>query len=269
MVKKTKAPVSWWGEYEIPVDGFAKWEVGPLTLVTERKASEWRLIHWQSDNIAENRVSTVVSKTPPEIPEEAVDQRYAVDGTSPSITLTPMLPNRDVVSLPETPYSVLASEKVRIYVRTPIWVGVVSTKRKQQLFELPVYRMSDTWFGPDQMVGELCYASTTVCRTSLEDFPPWPHGVITPVYIKNSTDETLTVERIHIPAPNLSLFIDEKGGLWTQHVTIVLNKDSKNVEVNIGKKPPLEAGKTTLLAEARKKDAKSMLSKSLSALIGK
>ena len=269
MVKKAKTPGAWWGEYEIPVDGFAKWEVGPLTLVTERKAAEWRLLHWQGEDISESRLSSKVSQAPPDIPEDAADQRYAVDGTGPSITLVPMLPNRDVVSLPESPYSVLASEKVRIYVRTPIWIGVSSTMRKQQLLELPVYRMSDTWFGQNQMVGELCYASTTVCRTSLEDFPSWPHGVITPVFIKNSTDDTLTVERIHIPAPNLSLFIDEKGAFWTQHVTIVLNKDSKNVEVNIGKKAPSEAGKTTLLAGPRKSDAKSMLTKSLAALIGK
>lgn len=268
MLEKLNGVKPWWDVYDVPVDGFSSWGIGPLSLVVERKESEWRLMYWREGDLSVDRLETATSQDAPDIPDFAEDQRFAVNGTGPSLTLKPVLPNRSVISIPETPYSVLAGEKVRIYVRTPVWVRVDSTKRKQSLLEIPVHRMSDTWFGPNQMEGEICYASTTSCKTSIDDFSVWPHGVITAVDIKNGTEEAITVERILIPSPSLALYINESGNLWTQPITMSLNKDRKTVEVSISKKPPSEAGKVTQLTPARKSEGRSIFTKSLASLIG-
>ena len=39
-----------WGDYELPADQTARWEIGPLRFWLQRSRAEWRLAHEWCDN---------------------------------------------------------------------------------------------------------------------------------------------------------------------------------------------------------------------------
>ena len=95
-------------------------------------------------------------------------------------------------------------------------------------------RPSDTWFGPSTLEGELCYESKTAVRFNLDNVPRRPHRAISVVRIRNRTDTQLSLERLKIPLPNLSLFGTEDGQLWTESITLERDEDGENATVKLG-----------------------------------
>ena len=119
------------------------------------------------------------------------------------------------------------------------------------LQSIAIQRLSDTWFGPSTLEGELCYASTTHCRLNVKELPQRTHRVITPVLIRNQANTTLLLERLNLPTPLLPLYCSSSGQLWTPQVTLTREKDGDQAELIIDNKPPVEAGQLLKLNEAR------------------
>jgi hypothetical protein len=258
----------WWGTFSVEEDTANCWRVGALTVWIERRREEWRISHASTDDPFETAVEIT---TPAEeiLPEGDVTlHRFAAKRTENGLKITPVLPDRPLVSRPDTPFHVLAGDDVLVYVSSPVWMKIEAGAPPRSLLELPIYRSSDTWFGPNTREGELCYASRTACRQDHDDLPRRPHRAVTPLRIRNRTEATLLIERLNVPVPNLSLYATSRGALWTQTVTVEIEREGGTAELRTGTKAPSEAQGATLVSGPREEQDTNIFTRALGALIG-
>ena len=256
----------WWGRFSLSEGNVGRWRVGALTLWAERRPREWRLTYVSTNDPYDSEVDIQASTAEAPPLEGVTTVRFAMSRTDDTLSLTPALPDRPVVSRPETPFYVLAGEDVRLYISSPVWATIKAGDH--QLLEVPIYRPSDTWFGPNTCEGELCYASRTNCRSDLEDIPVRPHRAIAAVRIRNRSRNPILIERVNLPVHYLSLFSTADGGLWTQAVTLEMARGGSTAEIQIGKEAPPEAKEAKKISDYREAPDKNLLVRALSALIG-
>lgn len=271
-------PRPWWGTYSIEEGRGGRWDVGPSTLWLYRTDREWRVIHRPSaepgspDPLA-NRSGASIP-----VPEEELASvlnagddrlqttRHSFRETEPSIDVKPALADRPVVSRPEHPLHVPSGETVTLYLSTALWIRVTLPESSRCLQELPSYRMSDTWFGPSTVQGELCYATRTAGRLRRESLPIRLHRALTPLRIKNTAEDALPLERVQLPAPHLSLYATPEGLLWTQTVTMTRTEGAEGAGVQIRDGSPVEVDRAELIQEPRQKSEKRLFTSTFSTL---
>src|SRR5690606_5680646 len=113
---------------------------------------------------------------------------------------------------------------------------------------------SDTWFGPSTREGELGYAARTNARLDLEQMRPRPSRAVTKVVVRNVGDDNLRIERLNLPVPQLSLFVNRQGLIWTNSITVERDRLGALAKVTTSRRPPEEAGNLKELTGARVHD---------------
>lgn len=257
----------WGREIEIPTEEWRHWRVGPLTLWTQRLASEWRLA-WQESSETRPDTLQAIEEAPEAPPDTASVERVASHRLGELLIASPRLADRSVVVRPETRFRLAPEGEVELYIGTPLWVHLETSEPRHQLLDIPTRRPSDTWFGPSTTAGELCYAERTAARLNRDNLPAVPHLAITRVLLRNRADDDLLLERINLPVPNLALFADAADQLWTQAVRVDRGAAGQLAEVRIDDQPPAEAGPARRLAAPRTAADRGVISRALSALLG-
>lgn len=240
----------WWGQYSLDIETGGRWDVGPSTLWLYRGVHDWRLIHRPStaatttDPMA-HRSEVTVPVGESEMNEVLATEedglqtsRHSVRRTEDTIYVRPALADRPVVSRPEHPLHVPPGESVTLYLSTALWMQVVRADEKTVLQELPSHRMSDTWFGPSTLTGELCYATRTAGRLRLDHLPLRLHRAVTPLRVHNQADSALALERVQLPAPHLALYQAANDTLWTNTVTMRHTTKGEGASVHVKEGAP-------------------------------
>lgn len=267
----------WWGTFDFSEDDAACWQVGPTSLWIHRSARSWRIIYSSShdglDESASVEAPRPVDQTellPDEPPEGAVVLRYSFQRIADrQIILTPVLADRAIVVRPESPLYILAGENLTIYASTPVWIRIEAGSPARLLTEIPSQRPSDTWFGPDTMEGELCYAVRIAGRLRLSSLPLRLHRAITPIHVNNKASDALYVNRIQIPVQYLSLYRGDSDFLWTPPVNLDRETSGDLAAVRLEHSPPAEAGAATLLSPARFEVRSSMIIRTFSSIFSR
>lgn len=158
--------------------------------------------------------------------------RFAVDGKGDRVALRPALAPMPVVARPEVPFTVVPGGSVVVYLGPPLWAVVEAGG--VPLTEIATVPSKGTWFG-SPTDGELCVGMRTRLRMKLEDLVPRDHRAVAPVTIRNRGQDPLHVERLWLPAPNLSLHLDEAGRVKTQPVELIRSEGQDEAERKIGK----------------------------------
>lgn len=241
----------WWNPHEVEIGQTALWRVGPLTLYALRRHDEW-LIGYTRDDTLPDDISSSFALTGASIPPEADIERFVFSQTHPKIQLSPLLASRPVVTRPVSTLSIPPKEKITFYAGSPVWLKVEVGEPGIQLKTLAVYRPSDSWFGPDTIDGELCYAARTAARLHIEEMPFRPWRAVTPLTVTNLGGKTLTLDRIKVPVHNLPLFASEEGLLWTPTVRIERKKEEASVALTLDEEAPPEVNATVPVASPRK-----------------
>lgn len=258
----------WWGELEIPAEAWRRWRIGPLSFWIRRLESEWRLA-WQEEAGDEEldapEVNLPASEAPP---ESATRERVASHGLGERLIVSPQLADRPVVVRPETRFRLVPGGEVELYVCTPLWVRLETSEPRRLLLDVPTRRPSDSWFGPSTTEGELCYAGRVAVRLHSDNLPASPHRAMTQVRLSNRAADDLLLERLNLPVPNLALFADAGGRLWTQTVSVERGADGELAEVVIADGPPPEAAAAERFAEPRIAMSRNVFSRALGALLG-
>ena len=168
------------------------------------------------------------------------------------------------------PIHLPAGTSVTLYVGTSLWLSL--EQGDNVLVELPVARLSDTWFGPDTIQGEVCYAARTHARLSLEGSPPNPYKAMTPVTIKNHASHPLVLDRINLPIPHLTLYqqvtTPSLQRYWTSAITMTNTAAGSDAELKIEPNPPTACLNAEQLAPPREPLAAGILRKALTFLLG-
>ena len=257
---------AWWGEFTLQEGQCGLWQVGPTRVWAQHLAREWRLAH---DGGGDPADTTVSMELPCEAMGEAALTRFSIREPGERLRLTPLLADRSVISRPERPLVIPPWEDVTLYVSSPLWMRVEAVGPGITLQEFPLFRPSDTWFGPLTREGGLCYASSTLALTDPSGFPHTPQRAVTPVLIRNRAEESLTVERLNLPVPFLSLYRGADGTLWTQQVR--LDRDEEKGELamlQLDATAPEQAGGGERLAPPRRPVEKNLMVQAFSRLFG-
>lgn len=259
---------SWWGLFRPELDDVLHWSVGPVECSVWRREKEWQASYYSSD-------------WPDDLPSTGVLrhggifdgnlgnlQRHVFDRTESLLTMEPTLADRPVVIKSAVPIMVPPGQQIRFYVSTPLWLKVGVHEQLYPLLETATIRLSDTWFGPSTMEGELCYATTTTGRLYLDDLPVRAHRAITPVQIRNQGANPFKLEKLSLPVPFLALFDTSEHGLWTQEL-ILLHDDRKELTQAVFlEKPPSPYDRAQVVGKARKIADKGMLQRTFGAFFG-
>lgn len=256
---------AWWGRFEVPAEQARRWQIGPLALQVGRRVLEWRVAwSWGADPLDE-RV-----EISPAVPVDAsldlategssTVHRFAVHGAS-SVTLSPMLADRPIVVRPEVPFHLPGGSEARVYVSTPLWVRV--EVGGTPLVEVPTFRLKDTWFGPSTRMGELCYASRTSARLTIESVPRRRTRARTEMRIANRGTSLVVLERLKVPMPSLGLYGSASEDLTTDSVEVTRTVTG-DTEVDLGE-PGTRAGPK--LAAPRVSEPLRVLARALGAFI--
>src|SRR5690606_6338338 len=130
----------------------------------------------------------------PELRAGASVRRFGVSGQALSLTLSAPLADRPVVAAPRKPVELAAGETLTVYVGSPVWIHIEAADPRRELFEMPLLRPADTWFGPSPRVGEVCYSSRTHYRLRLHEGAHKPHRAVTSVLVENNASTPLLLE---------------------------------------------------------------------------
>ncbi len=241
---------NWWGKYSLNTDKVIEKTIGPLFIKLEFEERELKLyydynIDWDENQIDEESLDIQAPSM------NQLRERFVIQEGINSVTLLPMLADRSVVAQPSTPFYLSADSSITVYISTPLWVRFIQGSKEDVLIELPAFRPSDTWFGPNTMEGELCYASHTSARISTHDLVTRVHRAVTPVQIINESNTHLLIERINLPVTYLEIFETESGQLWTQGVRMVKNANDETAKMELLPGPHESAIGAARLTQAR------------------
>ncbi len=255
----------WWTPRRVAVGHGLELDLGTLKLRLGHGPDEWRIDY---DYLAEEAAPAKARikgrrSLPPEFKE-----RYVIGGDSSRLNLTPLLADRNVVIRPRQPVFLLSGQEVTLYLSTPVWIQMEVGEPGTLLRELPVQRLSDTWFGPSTREGEICYAGRTQARHHIDELPRRPHRAITPLHIHNKASTPLPLEKFSLPVPMLSLYGSADGSLWPQRLTLTREDQSDLAAVRIDRRPPDYADEIKLLAKPRQDPGRSGLVRAFSLLFG-
>jgi hypothetical protein len=240
--------VPWWGEMGLEPDRPRRWSIGPRRLWAWRSPRELSVAHRVGDDPHDTTLELGLPEDVDVVPPDAARLRFAVAAEASAPQLRAALADRAAVVRPETSLSIPPGEEVTLYVSSPVWLRIVlpspAGKEETVLCEIPTWRPSDTWFGPNTLRGELAYALATTGRLALEDRIGPPHRAVTPIRIRNRQDEPLGLERLKIPLPNLALYAS-RARLWTTALTLDHEGDDESTALSLTTGAPDEAGPDT------------------------
>lgn len=256
----------WWGNFEIPSETWCKWQISQLSLYVWHSDLDWQFA-WErnKDPVPEADAHRFESSSisPPD--SNTLEQaRFVIGGKQGKVELRLQLADRAMIARPEVPMFVPIGESATLYVSTGIWIQIVISDKV--LLDIPVYRPSDTWFGLNTRVGELCYFSLTRARTNRSDVAKYPHRATTPITVINQCDEMLRIERLRVPAPFLTLFVNEEGELVTEGLEYRLEKNRIESMVNIEKNEHIKG--YTELNRPREKGDHNFFTETISKIFG-
>lgn len=247
--QSTATLTPWWQPQALALDECWQYRIGPITLFFKRCLQEWQFTFERQEQ-TETQFD-MVSESAVCLPELLTSQRFIFRHSPTSFRLTPKLLERPVVIKTRQPVSIPAGEQNVFYISSPVVIQISLEQPNTPLLEIPVQRLSDTWFGSSTQHGELCYADKTHARHSLAEIPARPHRAVTAVTIENHSSKMLTIDKISIPLPLLALYGRQDGTLWTDPITLQHEGDNSLTRFKINKTLPAGLTSADLLTAPR------------------
>jgi hypothetical protein len=254
-----KGNAVWWGGFSVPIGRTARFRIGPLALAVSRLPHEWQVRREHAEGSAEQTASVEVPASADEPPvtglmrarperkddaSEVTLTRYATASETTKLEILPVLPDRTVVTRPENPLTILPNTRVTLYVGSPVWARLLQGN-DEMLGDVPVSPPKEAWLGPSTREGELCYATHTYGRLSLDEGALAPHRVMTAVTIENRVPQPFVCERVNLPVRRLSVYSSPQGRLWTESVTLEREGELANLVVD-SRPPDIASGATRI-----------------------
>lgn len=197
-------------------------------------------------------------------PEDLDWLRWAMDGDMRNIQILPVFPDKPLVVKSEYPLKISSGTKIQVFARIPIWIRISVTRNDYRLIELPIIKLSRTWFGTP-LEGELCYHATTKARRSLSKIEPKPYLANCPIQISNKSQEDLNFENFCYRVERLKIF-EKNNQLWADETQVIYHGESLNSDIIMTGKLPEGIKEEQLLTKPRKEVHKSLATRTFSRL---
>jgi len=260
----------WWLPRTVPDGHTLHCCLGPLTMQICRGHGEWQLAVVPGE---ETEASTIVALDLREgdigddVAAERIE-RFIFAGASGVLRLVPLLADRSVVIRPRQSVFLPSGEETTMFLSSPLSLRIEVGEPAVLLREVPMLRLSDTWFGPSTREGELCYSGRSSARHSLAEVPRRPQRAISPLRIRNEAKSPLRLDKISLPVPVLSVYGAVDGSLWTEMVTMIRGSDSDMAALRIEPGPPAWAGEAERVSAPRRDQSRGGLVRAFNVLFG-
>lgn len=269
MISTVDETKNWWGTFEFSPGHTLQLACADMNMVFTCQQHQWWLgYQWQKH----------LNQVVPEVlaVNEAIDmtvfekqQRIVFSKLPSELTLRPALADRPVVCRPVVTVSLLPHQQVSLFVCLPLWIQLWSEQSREVLLDVPSVKVCDTWFGANSREGTISYASRVSEQLDVKPISNNLSRAAIEVRIQNQSSELLNLDKISIPAPNLSLYADDKGQLWTPRITMV-RRDNSDATLSVEDEMScgLKKQALTLVTSAREDLGKHKITKAISALFG-
>ena len=236
--------LKWWGEYNFELNQPKAWQLGSLLFRLTRGLQEWRM-EFHRPKVQYDYEQSWHQIVDPNFgfPQPIKIERYMFKSTQSKLQLMPRLADRSVVIKPVNPIYIPAGQRGTLYISTPLWITGFVEGQKDPLFDIPIILPKDTWFGPNQRSGEICYATAVDGRTELHQLKPRAFRAVTPIEFHNTSHQQLRFDRMNVPVSALPLFYSESTGrLWTSQIKVLQESVDRPPRIRIENRTPPHAG---------------------------
>lgn len=259
----------WFGTWDFSEGETRRCRIGPFTLWLTYGEGEWRFCgHMAPDRLD----GSLEPLTPGEIPRDEDctigPLRMGFGSAEGRVTLAPVCADRPLVVRPTHPFLLPAGQELTFFVSSILWLRVEVEAARSVLADVPLFRPSDTWFGPSPREGELCYDLTTSARLRRENLPDLPHRALSALTLRNGSPSDIVLEKLLLPAPNMSVFANDQGNLWTESARMSLTSREGQAGVKLEPRPHPSAGSVRLVSGPREKGTRGFLTRALGGLLG-
>lgn len=202
-----------------------------------------------SINIAKNEKEIHISYN--SVNDEPVTNRFIVSQNH-HVYLDAGLPELPMVIKPLVNISILPGQSLRTYIDVPLMLQISygTAKQKMLLKEYPVQPLSRSWFG-DPESGEIAYFLESSMDTGVHPCKEENPCIHCPVTIVNKSSQTLTLDRMIIRVPYLTIFSGKKG-FYASRTKISYSGQDQISQIVIQKTPPEVDDKLTVYSQPRK-----------------
>jgi hypothetical protein len=244
-----------WGTQPLVADEKRSFKFGKLELELTPNILEWLIEYGYDQDRYVNQSAKSITRL-----------RTIIAGDEFALQLSPASSDRNVVVRPAQKIAIPHGQTIRLFIGTPVWLVGTHTSLEHKLFDLSSEILSDTWFGPNTYTGEICYANETQARLDLNRLTLRPDRLITPVTIINNGGDTLTLERLNLPIPYLSIF-DAGPNLWTQEISLKRTGKMESAGIKFPVEPPAHAPESPCLAGPRQSAPDNLIERAYNLLL--
>lgn len=256
---------NWWGNFELAEGEQRLLRCADLHLQLQSLPHQWWLSYeWQQAIIHFEPVWETAEESLRDLENE---QRFVFTDVPQTMQIQPALADRPVVCRPVVSVNLLPFQEVTLFVCLPLWLRL--KKDDDILLDIPTVRVCDSWFGPNTREGVISYASQVSEQLDVRPIAHNKARAAIEVRIQNQSEQMLTLDKISVPAPNLSLYADKESQFWTPRITLVRRgEDDAILSIDDDISGGVPETELTQVCEAREDIGRSKITKAISALFG-
>ena len=246
-----------WGKYIFKVNQTRLFKAGYAEVSVKRIPNGWLMKRKTSEVASDD----LLVETMDDLADEQ-DVLHYYTGESNELLLVPALPDKAVVFRNNKNIKISAGESASLFFRIPLTLQFYfqEVKDEKRLVEIPLHRLSDTWFGemdngePAYSIGSNYDQSFSAVHTTL-----WE--AVSSVEIINNTASVLDLQRLILRVEDYNLYMKNKQ-ILTSHATIEFKGQEQAGSVNVSELAKIHGEKPVQIAKSRSSDSKNLLRRS-------
>lgn len=181
---------------------------------------------------------------------------------SNELVLSPALPNKAVVFRNSTNIKISSEQSANLFFLIPLSIQFYSSEIKDEnlIAEVPLKRLTDTWFGEIDN-GEAAFSIGSNYFRLFNEIESSDWQAISSVEIINNTSETLDLQRLILRVEDFNLYLNNNQ-LYTHHAVIEFKGQEHAASVNLDTRIETHGKKPHLIAKARSANSSNLLRRS-------
>ncbi len=250
-------PKNFWKKYEFSINQTILYRIGFVQVWVKRIDQGWLL---KTQNLPDS-VDALEIVHDDDL-EDGIDVLHYHSGKSNALFVVPALPIKSIVFRNNKNLRISAGEATNLFLRIPLNIQFYfqEVKEENKIFECPVKRLSDTWFGEIDN-GEPAFSIGSSYEKSFPDVKPFGWEAILSVEIVNNTAGSLDLQRLILHVEEFYLYM-KNHQLITSHATIDFKGQEQAGSVNLSVRKELHGEKAEIMAKPRNSDSINILRRS-------
>lgn len=250
-------PQNFWKKYQFADNQTWLFKAGYTEVFIKHIQNGWLIKSQLTDQASEDLLAEEVADL-----VDDPDVLHFYTGKSHELIVVPALPNKAVVFRNNKNFKISAGESANLYFRIPLTMQFYfqEVKDENRLFEIPLQRLSDTWFGEIDN-GETAYSIGSNYNKVFSEVGPASWETISSVEIINKTAGVLDLQRLILRVEDFSLYLKNKQ-LLSDFATIEFKGQEHAGSVTQSFKKEIHGEKPFRMAKPRSHETKNLLRRS-------